>query len=356
MKFIINKSMLDSIITNTNAYIDKKDVSSITSHIFINAENGILSIKATDHEIGLTYNIKNVNVQVEGKATANGKKILDIIKGLKDEDVTIETMNNFLFIRQKNSKYKLPMYNSLDFPEFPTLENKNKFDINSAIFGRSLKKIFPMIDTSNPNYALNGALIDIKDNYINLVGTDGKRLGLYKLDAKTQNSNFSLIIPKKAINEMQKLFFDKVEIYYDENILIAVCDNFEFFTKLINKKFPDYQRVIPSEFKKSVVLQRDKVLEGIKTINMVCDKMKITVKPNSVVFESINEDNSEAKTEIEVVNEIDDDIVLRVTNRYLLDFLNSIEDTTFRLDYNDVELAFMLSSNELLNIIMPTNI
>ncbi|PSM53061.1 DNA polymerase III, beta subunit [Campylobacter blaseri] len=354
MKFIINKSMLSNIIINTSSYIDKKDVSSITSHIFISAKDGILNIKATDHEIGLAYKIKNINIQVEGEATANGTTILNIIKGLKDEDIVVETMNNFLFLRQKSAKFKLPMYNSLDFPNFPTIKEKKKFVIDSSMLGRSLKKIMPNIDSNNPNYALNGALIDIKDDYINLVGTDGKRLGLYKLDTPTDKTEYSLIIPKKAISEMQKLFFDDVEIYYDDNILVAVCDNFEFYTKLINKKFPDYQRVIPKEFHSSVMLQRDKMLEGIKTINMICDRMTITIKPNSILFESINENNNEAKTEIESQNNVINDIIIRVTNRYIIDFLSSIESNEFKLDYNSVDVAFMLSSEELLNIIMPT--
>ena len=87
MKVVINKTVLESIITNTNPYLDKKDLSSITSHILLCAKNGVLSIKATDHEIGLSYNIKNVTIEDEGFATANGTKLLSAIKGLNDDDV-----------------------------------------------------------------------------------------------------------------------------------------------------------------------------------------------------------------------------------------------------------------------------
>ena len=67
-------------------------------------------------------------------------------------------------------------------------------------------------------------------------------------------TEFSLIIPKKAISEIQKLFFDKIEIYYDDTTLIAQSANFEFFTKLINGRFPDYNRVIPQEIKRRLRL------------------------------------------------------------------------------------------------------
>ena len=146
MKVAINKNALESIVTNTNPYLEKKDLSAITSHIFISAKDGILNIKATDHEIGLAYKLSNVKIMDEGNATANGKKLLDIIRSLKDEEVTLETVNNYLYIKQKNSKYKLPMYKFEDFPNFPAIENKNKFEIDAVMLGRSLKKIFPSIE------------------------------------------------------------------------------------------------------------------------------------------------------------------------------------------------------------------
>ena len=83
-----------------------------------------------------------------------------------------------------------------------------------------------------------------KDNSINLVATDTKRLAIMQIEQPTEH-NFTLIIPKKAISEIQKLFFDNIEIFYDENTLIANSAHFTFYTKLINGKFPDYARIIP---------------------------------------------------------------------------------------------------------------
>jgi DNA polymerase III, beta subunit len=355
MKALINKNALESIITNTNPYLEKKDLSAITSHISILAKDGVLNIKATDHEIGLSYKLTNVKIMDEGEATANGKKLLDIIRSLKDDEVTLETVNNYLYIKQKNSKYKLPMYKFEDFPKFPTIENKNRFEIDAVMFGRSLKKILPNIDSNNPKFELNGAFIDIKENYINIVGTDTKRLSVFRLEMPTQNE-FSLIIPKKAISEIQKLFFDKIEIYYDENTLIAQSQNFEFFTKLINGKFPDYNRVIPKEIKRRLKLSRDKMLEGIKTISIISDTMKIIFTPQTITFESVVEDNSEAKTIIDFETGLDEEISIGVRNRYLLDFLLNIEESEFELGFNDFNLAFVVSSNELKTVIMPINL
>ncbi|MFC2491303.1 MAG: DNA polymerase III subunit beta [Campylobacter curvus] len=355
MKVLINKNVLESIVTNTNPYLEKRDLSAITSHIYIAAKNGVLNIRATDHEIGLAYKLSNVKITDEGYATANGKKLLDIIKSLKDDEVILETVNNYLYIKQKNSKYKLPMYKFEDFPEFPSSEGKSKFDVDAVMLGRSLKKILPSIDSNNPKFELNGALLDIRQNFINIVGTDTKRLSIFKFETPTERE-FSIIIPKKAINEIQKLFFDRIEIYYDENILIAQSANFEFFTKLINGKYPDYERVVPKEIKKRLKLNRDKMIDGIRTISMLSDQMKITFAKDSITFESIIEDNSEAKTTIEYQTGLEDEIFIGIKNRYLLDFLTSIEDDDFELGFNDSNLAFIVSSKELTTVIMPINI
>lgn len=247
------------------------------------------------------------------------------------------------------------MYKFEDFPEFPSSEGKSKFDVDAVMLGRSLKKILPSIDSNNPKFELNGALLDIRQNFINIVGTDTKRLSIFKFETPTERE-FSIIIPKKAINEIQKLFFDRIEIYYDENILIAQSANFEFFTKLINGKYPDYERVVPKEIKKRLKLNRDKMIDGIRTISMLSDQMKITFTKDSITFESIIEDNSEAKTTIEYQTGLEDEIFIGIKNRYLLDFLTSIEDDDFELGFNDSNLAFIVSSKELTTVIMPINI
>ncbi|MCK9256921.1 MAG: DNA polymerase III subunit beta [Sulfurospirillaceae bacterium] len=352
MKVNISKTVLETILLNAQPFLEKKDLSQITSHILIEAKDSSFEVKASDYEIGLTFQSNLIRIQDEGSATANGKKLLDIIKSLKDEEVILETIRDNLYIKQRNSKFKLPMFNPEEFPEFPTILEKPKFDIDSKNFIRAIKKISPAIDSNNPKYELNGALIDIKESFINLVGTDTKRLSIIRLNT-TSDENISIIIPKKAISEMQKLFNDEIEIFYDETTLIAKSDNFTFFTKLINGKFPDYDRIIPSEMNFRIQLPKDKMVDSIRQISIISNELKLTFKPEKIVFESLNDENIEAKTEIELVTGLDEEIVLGLNSRFILDFLSSIEEQNFSLGYNDSTLPFMLSSENFRTIIMP---
>ena len=192
----------------------------------------------------------------------------------------------------------------------------------------------------------------IKENTINLVATDTKRLAIMKIEQPTEH-DFSLIIPKKAISEIQKLFFDNIEIFYDENTLIASSAHFTFYTKLINGKFPDYQRIIPKNKNYRILLNRESMVESIKQISIISPEIKITFKPEKIVFESLNDDNIEAKTEVEFKTGLDSDIYLAVNSRYILDFLSNIENSNFTLGFNDSGLPFTLESDNFMTIVMP---
>ena len=216
MKILIKKSVLEPMLLNTQAYLEKKDLSQITSHVFLLTEENNFILKATDYEIGLSYFTKEIKIVSSGNATANGKKLLDIIKSLKEDDITLETINDYLYIKQNSSKYKLPMLNPNDFPLFPTIDEKPKFDINSATLVHAIKKIAPAIDTNNPKFELNGSLINIKNNTINFVATDTKRLAIVKLEHETSD-DFSLIIPKKRLEKFKNSFLVKMLILFMMN-------------------------------------------------------------------------------------------------------------------------------------------
>jgi DNA polymerase-3 subunit beta len=352
MNISINKNVLESMLLNSLSFLDKKDSSQITSHVLLNVHDGALSLKATDFEIGLSMETKNLNIALPGLATANGKKLLDIIKILKDDEVTLKVESDFLHIKQNRSKFKLPMFNANEYPDFPTIENKARFEIEPMKFLHAIKKITPSIDTNNPKYELNGALIDINQESINFVSTDTRRLSVVKLE-EAGSQNLSIIIPKKAISEVQKLFFDEMNIYYDENTMIIKSENFTFFTKLINGKFPDYARIIPNDKKYELTLNRDMMIDHLKQVSTISQELKLTFRNDAIVFESLNEENIEARTQLDFISNLTEDIVLAVNSKYILDFLTHIEKNEFKLRYNDSTLPFMLESDEFITVIMP---
>ena len=352
MKILVTKQLIESMLINLQPFLEKKDASQITSHIYFEAINDVVVLKASDGEIGLSINSKNIIIEHEGSFTANGKKFLDIIRILKNEDIVIEKIEDNINIKQNKSKFKLPTFNPQNYPSFPLIENKPLIALDSINLIKGLKKISSAIDNNNPKYELNGALLDIKENETKLVGTDTRRLSIVTLTNQSKQT-FSLIIPKKAIIEIQKLFIDHINIYYDDTNLIIQNENYYFFTRLINGNFPDYQRIIPNQSRIEITLPRKEMLESIKMITTISQEIKIIFDSDKLIFNSLTGDNVEAKTELLLPTGLNEKFELNVNSRYLLDFIAQVDDSTFKIALNEPTLPFVLKDKEFITVIMP---
>jgi DNA polymerase-3 subunit beta len=352
MKISTRKDVIESILINAQAFLERKDATNITSHIYINAANNEVVIKATDSEIGLEVKSDQFNIKTPGIFTANGKKLLDIVRTLKNDTIEFELIDDNIIIKQKNTKFKLPTFNHEEYPTFPTTQNKAQITLDSLNLIKSLKKINPAIDTNNPKYELNGALIDIKENKTNFVGTDTRRLAVVELDNPSQEE-LSLIIPKKSIIEIQKLFLDKIDIFYDETHIIVKNDQFFLYSRLINGKFPDYERIIPKSTKHQLIIQKNEIIDAMKLITTISNELKITFDKNLVLIESLNDSNQEAKTTLDLPIDIDERFTFAVNSKYLLDFLTQIDTDEFSINLNEPNLPFTVKSENFLTVIMP---
>lgn len=352
MKIKAQKQIIESILINLQPFLEKKDASQITSHVLFKTEDGKCIIKATDSEIGLKIVTEHITVEHDGAFTAHGKKLLDIIRILKDDEIILELLNDTLIIKQKQSKFKLPTFNPDLFPSFPSTEEKPQISLDSLNLIRNLKKISPAIDTNNPKFELNGALINIKNNATDLVGTDTRRLAIATIESSNEKE-LSLIVPKKAILEIQKLFLDQINIYFDQTNLIITNENYFFYTRLINGKFPDYQRIIPASTKHSVLLPKKGMIDAIKMITTISQEIKVSLQPDKIVFNSLSADNVEARTELELSTGLSDKFEISLNSKYLLDFISQIDSNEFLIQMNEPTLPFIVRDENFITIIMP---
>ena len=353
MHITIEKSILENILIRASAFLEKKDTSSITSHVHLQVNNNTLTLKATDYDIGFEVSTNHIQVTEEGITTANGKKLLDIVKILKNQSLTLEFLNNTLYIKQGTSKFKLPTFSPENFPNFPDHNNLPNITINSHQLIDALKKITPSIDTNNPKFELNGAYVDMNESTINFISTDTRRLSVVKIPNSQENNNLSMIIPRKAIVEIQKLFFDDLTMFYDETYLIITSNEYKFFTKLINGKYPEYNRIIPKETSKQLLLPKKEIIEALKQITTVSTDVKFIFTPNGITFESLSDDNNEAKTELLFHTNFEEKFFIAVNSRYILDFLNNIDTSEFTLKLNDSNTPFVLEEENFITVVMP---
>ncbi len=351
MKFSVSKSIIENIVSAMQPFLNKKDSSAITSHIYLEVQEATLILKSTDYEMGCEATVKDIQNLEPGAATVNGGNFLNILRRLKDDSINFEVIENNLSIVQKRSSFKLPMYDPSEYPSFPKLENLHSLNIDTFNLINNIKKITPSIDNNNPKFELNGALIDIKSQKINFVATDTRRLAVANLE-NISNETSQIIIPKKAIVEIQKLFFDQADIKYDETNLVISNENYTFFTKLINGKFPDYERIIPNNLKHKFELEKSILIESIKLVTSIESKIKISFSPQSVIFESLDDD-SESKTQIDTQINIESDFYIAVNSKYILDFLSSTSNEKITVGFNESNLPFYLEDKNFITIVMP---
>jgi len=352
MKIRAQKQIIESILINLQPFLEKKDASQITSHILFTTQDSKCIVKATDSEIGLQIVTDNISIEAEGAFTAHGKKLLDIIRILKDDEITLELLDNTLIIKQKNSKFKLPTFDPNSYPSFPTINDKPQISLDSLSLIQNLKKISPAIDTNNPKFELNGALINIKNNGTDLVGTDTRRLAIATIPGNN-SEELSLIVPKKAILEIQKLFLDQIDIFFDETNLIITNENYYFYTRLINGKFPDYQRIIPSTTKHQITFPKKEMIDAIKMITTISQEIKMTLLSDTIIFNSLSADNVEAKTELEFNTGLNDKFELSFNSKYILDFISQTNKNEFTIEFNEPSLPFIVKDDNFITIIMP---
>lgn len=353
MKVTIQKQEIEIIINNFQPFC-KKDLTSPSSHIYMEATDGILMLRVNDFELGISASINDVTIEEEGIITFNAKKMSDILRRMKNKEINFIANNASLTITQDKSKFELESFNIDEYPSFPTYTDLKEININCENFLSSLKKIMPAIDNGK-KIEFNGAYLDLKDSLLNFVATDSRRLAIISEPIQTIET-LDLIIPKRAIVELLRLFHSGFHLYNDGVTLFVKSDEYIFYTKLIKGNFPDYSRIIPPEFKYELPIPKNDIIEAIKTINAISSKARIKILDSEVVIEAISDDSSNAITAFDYASGIGNNIIeFGIEIRHLLDFLANIDKGEFTLCFNQPQTPIVFKSDNFITISMPLN-
>jgi DNA polymerase-3 subunit beta len=351
MEIVVDKTLLENKISSAVNFIDKRDQSSITSHILLEGRDGKVSVKATDRENGFWSEVEAVVIE-PGVATLPGKKFADILRAMGGkEPITIKSDGQQVVISQGESQFTLYSFDPTHFPLFPELEKVEKLEIEPEEFIKGILKVLPSVDTNNPKFELNGALLDIQKEEVRFVGTDTRRLALYRSPGGASTPT-KLILHRKALTEIKKIFTDQMKIYYDDTYFILKNGATLFFTKLINGRFPDYERVIPTQFQQKFTLPKSEILRALKQLAVVSNEVVITFLPDKIEMETLSEENLRARTTLPISTPVEK-FQLAFNSRYLVDFLNVIEEEEFEIGLQEPELPFVVEAGRLLAVIMP---
>jgi DNA polymerase-3 subunit beta len=335
----------------------------ILGNVLLKSSGGDLTLTATDLEIEMVARIA-ADGKDDFQTTIPARKLLDICKALPDSSViNFNIDESRVSLTSARSRFILASLPAKDFPGLDEIETQLSFSIPQNQLKTLFDKTSFAMAQQDVRYYLNGILMEITPSKIKLVATDGHRLALSEIDLQTGvDADRQIIIPRKAVLELSRLleFGDSpANCMLSQNHLRVETSSLVFTTKLIDGKFPDYQRVIPVDGNKTMQVNRETLKESMSRIAILSNEkyrgIRLTLSSGNLSIQANNPDQEEAEEELQVeYTESDMEIGFNVT--YLIDVLNVLNSEKVQIKLKDSNSSAIISDSQddsSLYVVMP---
>jgi DNA polymerase III subunit beta len=330
----IKAGVLQNALQTTSGAVHKNLVNEILSAVLVKFDNG-MTFSATNRDLSIKTKVLEYNGSLDDFCIEH-ETFFNAIKGYSVEDIlelSIEKSGELpiLNIKKGRSTSKIQLLNTDNFPATQTpcpthTVNFNKEDLRNAInFTKST------IYANETRYNINGLCFAFKQGLVEVVSTDGNRLGLIKVEDSEVDFERKLTMPRKAILELSKILANatvEIKMHIAESLVAFEFNNTMFLTKLIDAQFPDYNRVIPTNTNIVIKVQRKELLNAVDRVNSLFIKEE-AIAINFVVNENTIELNAKKDTGKNERNEIldatsNESINFKINGLYLKEALSGI--------------------------------
>jgi DNA polymerase-3 subunit beta len=375
MKIIIKKSNLLKALNHVQSVVEKRNSIPILANVKIMASDSNIELSTTDMDISITDKVE-AEVLEAGGVTIPAITTYEIIKRIsEDDDVSLEQSaehENQTILKFNSSRFVLPTLPVDEFPSFDFTSCSHKFEIDSSELKTILLKTRHAISQEETRYYLNGVFfhsIEVEGKLmLRGVATDGHRLAKVDVEAPEGAAGMpSIIIPRKTVQELIKLLEDyegKISISLSANKAVFEIGKTKLITKLIDGKFPDYNRVIPANNDKQLEVALKDLSSSIElVVSVSADKVrsvKLELQPSRLTLSASGDINGNASgTQHLDVNYNSDPIAIGFNSKYVLDTLSVIESDMVRLmlsNSSGAVIAKGVNDNNSLYILMPMQV
>lgn len=360
-------SLLKPLQTVTGI-VERRHTLPILSNVLIERKHENISFIATDLEIQITTSTQDIGAASEEcSVTVAAKKIQDILRALPDKaQVILETGENRLHAKAGKSRFNLQTLPAEDFPKFPeSKEPQGKITVQQ----KELKHILAMVQYAmaqqDIRYYLNGLLLLMEDNYLKVVATDGHRLAFALMTLETPQEKKEVILPRKVVLELARLLNDSEEpvtVEILQNQVRFTFANVVLISKVVDGKFPDYNRVIPTGYEKQFDINRLLLLQTLQRASILSNEkfrgVRLILTTDNLRIVCSNSEQEEAQEDLELQYDGEAlDIGFNIT--YLLDVLNNTSSETVRClfgDANSSALIIIPGNDNFKYVVMPMRI
>ena len=353
MKFSAPRETLLEPLQAVIGVVERRQTMPVLANVLLNVvEKGGLSVTATDLEVEL---VATVDVQVEkgGEITVPGRKLLDICRALPEgAAVSVTLAGDKVTVRSGRSRFTLSTLPASEFPTVEDIKAQQRVTLPQGRLRRLIEKTQFSMANQDVRYYLNGMLLEVAGPIVRSVATDGHRLALCELTIDGADSTpQQVIVPRKGVLELQRLIGDDGECSLEigTNHLRVALGGIRLTSKLIDGRFPDYERVIPRESEAPMMADRIQLADGLNRIRILANEkykgVRVELKPGSVTVQAHNPEQEEAEEEIEVQY---DGATMEIgfNVEYLIAALRALEADSVRLEFRDAASSCLIQDPE----------
>jgi len=341
MKFSAAREALLRPLQAVIGVVERRQTMPILSNVLILVKGDQVAITATDLEVELVAQAE-IDGESDGEITVSGRKLLDICRALPEgSSVSLCLTGEKLSVRAGRSKFNLATLPAAEFPVVEDIKAVQTLAVTQAALGRLIEKTHFSMAQQDVRYYLNGMLLETEGNQLRAVATDGHRLALCRelLDGAALQEQ-QVIVPRKGVLELQRLMSGagELDIELGPNHIRIQLDGIRFTSKLIDGRFPEYDRVIPKQSSNELKAERNEFRGALQRTAILSNEkyrgIRLIIRDSGVVLQAHNPEQEEAEEAL-AVEYGGEDIEIGFNVNYLLDALGAVDGEEVTLSVQD---------------------
>lgn len=351
MRIKVQREILLRPLQQVVGVVERRHTLPVLANVLIRVADGQASFTTTDLEVELSARMA-VEGAAPGEVTIPARKLFDIVRALPDGSmVDLKQEGDRVRLTQGRSRFTLATLPASEFPATEAGEALERIEIDQAGFKKLLERTTFAMAVQDVRYYLNGLLVELRENGLRAVATDGHRLALAETEGAGEGEvKRQVIIPRKGILELQRLLEggeSRLLLVFGRNHVRAELADSVVVSKLIDGRFPDYEAVIPLGADKVITVDRDVIRQALSRAAILSNEkyrgVKMEVAPGMLRVIAHNPEQEEAMEEIEADTEVAQ-LGVGFNVNYLLDALGAIEGDRVRIRLRDGASSALVES------------
>lgn len=370
MKVICDRGALAEALGMLGGVTTHRGAMPVLSCVKLVAQDGELTLSATDMEIGLTLSVGQVDVNRPGEALVPFDKLSQIVRACEDPTLSLEVDKTIMNIKGADSHFKVYGYDPKSFPKIRDFTDlKPDFEANAGHLRRLVSRTLFATAVENSRYAINGVLFERKGKKLRVVATDGRRLAVARGEASTAADGESkAIVPSKALNTLLKLITDPdvdVKCAADQKqIIFSVGDGVGAATltsNLVEGAFPPFEDVIPKDQDKKVSFDAAELTSAVRRAALLTNEeskgVRLSFQNNQLTLTSRAPEMGEAEIVVEMKSYQGDPIEIGFNPAFITDALKVIDSDQVMIELKAPNKPGVLKSGaDFTYVVMPVNL